>query len=266
MNASVPANVTKNLPATFLEEMGSDAGQGFQNVTAADIAIPYYAILQALSPQVKRGPTQIQGAQEGDIFNTVTQEIIKGDQGAIFIPCAFKKMWVEWKPRDSGGGLVKQYENEKDAPPFTGVDKNGRPITADGNHIVDTAYHYVMRVYDDGRFERAIISMSSTQLKKSRRWLTQMMNIMLDISGKKINPPMYSHTYHLTSVHEEKDSYSWFGWDIRNPRLLENHELYTIAKKFSQDVIAGLVKAAAPPEQVVGEEPAPAQNTDHTEF
>lgn len=262
----VPANVTKNLPATFLEEMGSDAGQGFQNVTAADIAIPYYAILQALSPQVKRGPTQISGAQEGDIFNTVTQEIIKSEVGAIFIPCAFKKMWVEWKPRDSGGGLVKQYNTEEEAPKLVGVDKNGRPITADGNHLVDTAYHYVMRVYDDGHYERAIISMSSTQMKKSRRWLAVGMNIMIPVGDKKINPPMYSHTYHLTSVHEEKDSYSWFGWDIRNPQILESRELYAIAKKFSRDVVAGLVKAAAPPEQVVGGDPVAPTDTKHGEF
>lgn len=261
-NAIVPKAVP--LPVAFAEELAKDAGIGFEGVTAADVAVPYYSVLQALSPQVKKGPAQISGAQEGDIFNTVTQEVIKGESGIIVIPCAFKKMWVEWKPRDSGGGLVKQYESEADAPKLVGEDKNGRPITVEGNHITDTAYHYVIRVFDDGRFERAIISMASTQLKKSRRWLAQQMNLQLDVGGRKINPPPYSHTYHLTTVHEEKDSYSWFGWNIMNPQVLGSQELYGIAKKFAQDVTKGLVKTAPPPEEV-GPAGTPA-GADHEVF
>lgn len=238
---------TAVITAEMAELLGQDAGTGFANVTAKDIAIPYYGILQALSPQVKRGPAQIEGAKEGDIFNTVTMEVIPGDTGIFMIPCAFEKMWVEWKPRDEGGGLVKQHKTDEILKTCKPNDK-GRMATPEGTEIVDTAYHYVLRVWEDNRFERAIISMTSTQLKKSRRWLAQQMNLQVPVNGKMINPPPFSHMYHVTTQHEEKDNFSWFGWNIAaGPRMVSNLELYRIAKKFAQDVMAGVVEVAPPP-------------------
>lgn len=243
--------VAKENTAVMTSEMAEmftqDAGSGFENVTSKDIAIPYYGILQALSPQVKRGPAQIEGAKEGDIFNTVTMEVIPGETGIFLVPCAFEKMWVEWKPRDDGGGLVKQHKTDEILKICKPNDK-GRMATPDGNDIVDTAYHYVLRVWEDMRFERAIISMTSSQLKKSRRWLAQQMNLQVPVNGKMINPPPYSHMYRVTSQHEEKDNFSWFGWQIHaGPSMLANIELYRIAKKFAQDVSSGMVEVAPPP-------------------
>lgn len=255
---------SKQLPisADFASELAADSGQGFEGVKATDVAIPYYSILQALSPQVKRGPQNIDGAREGDIFNTVTNEVIPGEKGVIIIPCAFVKSYVEWVPRDSGGGFVKQHSDAAILNQCT-PDKDGRPTLPNGNHIVDTAYHYVLRVFDDGRFERALIAMTSTQMKKSRRWLAQQMNLQVNMGGKVITPPPYSHTYHVTSVGEDKDSYSWFGWNINNPKLVEDIELYRIAKKFAQDIVAGQVEVAPPPSDA-GEAPsAPGANHEH---
>lgn len=242
------------IPDDVLSQFGQDAGVGFENVTSKDLAIPFYGVLQALSPQVKRGPQNIEGAREGDILNTVTQEVVPGDVGIIIVPCAFQKMWVEWVPRDDGGGFVAQHPTDailKDTSPNP---KSGRPMRPNGNDIVETAYHYIVRVMDGERFERAIISMTSTQLKKSRRWMAQQMNLQVKVGDRMINPPPYSHMYHLKTMHEEKDSYSWFGWQVLTPPdPLKSLELYTLCKKFAQDVMEGAVKVMPPVEEFGGD-------------
>lgn len=243
------ATQTSNLPisAEFASELEADASKGFEGVTSADLAIPYYGILQALSPQVKRGSQQIEGAREGDIINTVSQEIIKGEDGIQILPCLFQKAYVEWKPRESGGGFIKQHPDDSILKETT-LDEKGNNVLATGNHIVETAYHYILRIWDDGRYEHALVSMTSSQLKTSRRWLSQQMAIQIRVGGRMINPPPpYSHSYTFNTIGLEKDSFSWFGWQVGKPKMVENIELYRVAKKFAADVRAGLVKVAPPP-------------------
>lgn len=239
-----------SIPPSMMDDVVADSGIGFENVTTKDIAIPYYGILQALSPQVKKGPKRIDGAEEGFLFNTVSQQFIDGEKGIIVIPCAFLKAWVEWVPRDKGGGFVKQHLTEdimKETRPTENEDGKISMLLPNGNNIVDTAYHYVMRVHDNGALERAIISMTSTQLKKSRRWLAVQMNIQIPVNGKMINPPPFSHTYHLTTIGETKNDNSWFGWNIGSPKFITEIELYRKARAFAMDIRAGQVEIPPPP-------------------
>ena len=50
---------------------------------------------------------------------------------------------------------------------------------------------------------------------------------------------------------ETKDTNSWFGWIINDPVMITDKGLYEAAKKFGQDVTAGLVKVAEPPQDGV---------------
>ena len=79
--------------ATDLTDMFSEnAGQGFEGMGAADVAMPFLMLMQAMSFQL-RGATKIPGAEEGDFLNSVTKEVFK--KTVSLIPCAFKKAWVE---------------------------------------------------------------------------------------------------------------------------------------------------------------------------
>ena len=51
----------------------------------------------------------------------------------------------------------------------------GRDVMPNGNELQNTAQHYVLLLKEDGGYEQAVISMKSTQLKKSRRWNSMMM-------------------------------------------------------------------------------------------
>jgi hypothetical protein len=238
----------------FADDMMADAGLGFENVSANDVAIPYLKVLQALSPEL-RGVTKIAGAEEGLIINTVTGVLMKEVR---VIPCAFKKSYVEWTPREAGGGLVKEWTDEKILEKTKKNERN-QDVLANGNLIVTTAYHYVL-VLSEGGFERALIAMSSTQLKKSRRWLGQMMALQVKVGDKSFTPPPFSHSYHLGSGMETKDANSWYGWLINDPTMVQDRNVYEAAKKFGQDVTAGLVKVAEPPADApttAGEEDVP---------
>lgn len=220
------------LTSEFLAELQGDSGKGFENVSMRDVAIPFLAILQSNSPQVKKGPARIDGAEEGHIFHTVRQTAFDPTSKPMFvIPCGFQKRWVEWIDRDSGGGFVASHADDSILSKCTKNDK-GKMVLGNGNLVVETAYHYVIFVDEFGNSEQAVIGMASTSLKKSRRWMSQLMSLQIENNGRKFNPPMYSHVWSLGTIMETKDSNSWFGWDIKNPMLIADPVLYHKARDF----------------------------------
>jgi hypothetical protein len=233
------------VPTDMLAIMAQTKDSGFDGIDAADVAIPFIGILQSLSPQVKKGhPSQIPGAEEGMLYNNVTLEVYKPP--VKIIPCAFKKAWVEWKPRETGGGFVQQHADDSLVKTCKRDEKNNE-VLPNGNHLAPTAYHFVLVVRNDGKFDRAIISMTKTQLKKSRRWLSQMISIQLKNSkGELFRPPMYSHTYDVNTVLETRDQFSWQGFLIENPQVITDMNLYKEATKFFVDVTSGNIKATMP--------------------
>jgi hypothetical protein len=242
-----------------MSDMEGDAYLGFEGMSAKDIAIPYLQVLQALSPQVKKGPSKVDGADEGDIYNSVSSKVYKGDKGIRVVPCAYQKRWVEWVDRDAGGGFVKAHETEAILD-HTTKNQQGRDVLKNGNVIVTTAYHYVLLVSEDGSYERVVMSLTSTQLKKSRKWNAVMTSIQLQGKNGKFNPPSFSHSYLLHTVQETKDKLSWFGWNMEAPELIADPGLYAAAKKFNADVSGGTVKVATPDTEHTETGPATSEN------
>lgn len=244
------------LPTVAMTDLMSDIGMGFEGMSAKDVAIPFVAILQGLSPQVKRGPNNIEGAREGDIFNTVSQEVINGEEGIVVVPCAYQKKWVEWKTRESGGGFIQAHDTDEILTKTT-KNERGQDMLAADRLIVTTAYHYVIVVTAQG-FYKAVISMTSTNLKKSRRWNAQMGSIQVTQGERRFVPPAFAHSYLLKTVMETKDANSWFTWDIQNPTLIAfaQPDIYHAAKKFCMDVNGGIIKAPEPPQAEETQTPA----------
>lgn len=251
----LPAKVEEKAVAGSFAGMvladGASGASGFENVRPEDTAIPFIYVLQSLSPQVKKGhPGRIEGAEEGDLFNNVMQAIVKPP--LVVVPCAFQKAYVEWRPREVGGGFVQQHKDETILVQCARNEKN-LDVLPNGNHVVPTAYHFILLVNKDGAYERAVLSLTRTQLKKSRRWLSQMMaQLIPDGKGGHVRPPMFAYSYEVSTVMEQKDQYSWFGYVISQPRLLTSEALYLEAKRFHLECVAGAVKVTKPPEDEHG--------------
>jgi len=236
--APVPADMMKSLAAD------SQDASGFEDMGADDLAIPFLMVLQALSPQV-RGATKIAGAKEGMLFNTVSGAVY--DPPVRFVPCYYQKCFVEWVPREKGGGFIAQHQDPKLLDTTKRNDK-GQDVLPNGNILVRTGYHYGLLVGGKGDVPQAmVIGMSSTQLKRSRRWNSQAMALKVKVGNKTVTPPLYSHSYSLGSVEESNDKGTWYSWDIGEPQLIEDAAVYQAAREFHQAVKSGGVRLTPPP-------------------
>ena len=227
-----------------MEELEADAGDGLQNVTTADMAIPFLRILQQMSPQVsKRDGAYVEGAEEGQIFNTVTGELWDPDVGLVFIPCAFNYRTIEWKDRDEGGGIVSSFPRGAELPAYE-TDKKNKMRTADNTILSPTAEHYGI-LYDpaSGYMEQAVIAMSSTQLKHSRKWNSLMQQQTVKTKQGNKQAPSYSRMYRLKTVGESNDQGNWSNWSISIEGPVTDIEVYRSAKAFAKSVNAGEIQA-----------------------
>lgn len=238
-NLTVAEQQALALQATF----ATDSGAGFEEASASAFAIPFLQILQSGSPQCKKSDgAYIKGAEEGMLYNTVTQELFSGDTGILVIPCHYTNRFIEWKLRESGGGFVAEHLPGTTDP--TEKDDKGRDILPNSNVLVDTRNHYVMVKDAEGMLSPALITMSSTQLKKSRQWMSKMQGIKVkDAGGNFVTAPMSSRRYRITTVPESNDKGSWFGFAIALESIVDSVAEYKAAQDFRDAVKTGAAKA-----------------------
>jgi hypothetical protein len=178
----------KTTALTTASAFEEDAGGGLENLTADDLTIPRLKILQALSPEVnKRDGKYIDGAAAGDIINTVTSELYTEETGCVVIPVTYKRMFLEWQPRENGGGLIQQHTDPQILSKTT-KDKTGSDVLENGNYIQTSATHYVLTVSGDS-YQQVMIPMAGTQLKKSRTWNSVMASLKVKSSEGRVFPP-----------------------------------------------------------------------------
>lgn len=219
----------------------ADAGAGFEEADASAYAIPFLMILQSGSPQCKKSDgAYIKGAEEGMFFNSVTQEVFSGEDGIVVIPCHYSNRFIEWKPRESGGGFVA--EHLPGEAPATEKDDKNRDILPNGNILVDTRNHYVLLLDKEGNVSPALITMSSTQLKKSRQWMSKMQGIKIKGPNGIQTAPMASRMYRLTTTPENNDKGSWFGFRIELEGIVQDPAVYKAAMEFRDAVKSGAAK------------------------
>ena len=228
-----------------LAVLASDSkdASGFGNLDLSrDIAIPYINILQSNSPQLNPSKAEhVAGAQVGQFYNTVTQEV---SASLNVIPVLYQLRYVEWKTRESGGGFVEAHDADSGILSKTKRDQmTFKDVLPNGNYIATTAYHYVMVQDKAGAWSQAVISMTSTQLKKSRRWNSLMLTQKVSGPSGSFTPPTYAIIYKLTTVSESNDRGSWFGYQVEKAGQVEDADIYNEAKSFSTAASRGDVEA-----------------------
>jgi hypothetical protein len=226
----------------ILEFAGEGAAFG-----ADEMQIPFIRALQALSPQLnKKKPEYIDGAEQGDLFNTVTGQVWKGEEGVTIIPCYQVTKYLEFTPRDMGGGF--RGEISPTNPVLQQTTRQGsKELLPTGNELVKSDQHYCLVLDGEGSFQPAVIDMKSTQLKVSRRWKTQiaMQKIKHPKTGQMITPPLFATEWKITTVEESNDQGSWFNPSVEKVGLVGERDLMLEAKAFRDSVAAGDAKAVA---------------------
>lgn len=195
------------------------AGAGLDNVTAADMLVPRLTILQSLSPQLKpRDAAYIEGAQVGDICDVGTGQLFKGS--VLFLPVYYRKDYLEWAPRSSGGGLVAIHSDPAILEKTTRNDKK-QPLLPNGNLVAETAQFYGFNL--TAQRQMCFIPMASTQLKKARKWITMAAGEKLRRrDGSEFTAPLFYRAYELGTAEESNAQGDWAGWKVdRGPALNE---------------------------------------------
>lgn len=233
--------------AINLEE---DAGAGTEGVDQASQAIPFLAVLQSNSPAVV--DETVEGAKAGLFMNTVTGELFKE---VYAVPVSFQRRFLEWAPRAKGGGFRGEHKPLDVESGKIGVkkpDEKGIERLFNGdNQLKDTRSHFVIAMRADGTYFPAMVSMSSTQIKKSKKWISMMLGVQVrNAAGKLFNPATFSHAYRLSSVKEQNDQGQWFGILVDAAGPVTDPEVYAAAKELNKMVSAGKVQVAQPDENV----------------
>ncbi len=246
-----------------------DAGQGFENTDKDSFAIPFLRILQGLSPQVnKANPEFIRGAEQGNLFNTVTKEYFKADaaendDGVNVVVCHYDRKFTEWAPNRGGfrGEHNPAAQILSSATEVIDEDEKRKLVLPNGNSITDTRYHFALQLTEDGATVPVLICMSSSGIKKSKRLMTELNGIKLKNSdGRMFTPPLFYSVVNIKTVAESNDQGDWFNYDLTVVRQLDisdaaDADIYLQAKAFRDSIAKGNVKVqheeegSADPEQ-----------------
>lgn len=253
--AKTEVAVKSEQAVALVNDFEQDASSGFESMNQDDFALPFLRLLTNTSPEVG----EVDGAMPGMVYNTVNGSLYDGKKGLIVVPCAYVRQYIEWAPRGVGSGApIAIYPATSDVLSRTHREPgDNKDYLDNGNYIENTANHYVMVISDDGIPEPALITMKSTQLKKSRKWNSMMMSTKLMGKNGAYTPPMYSHLYRLTTQAESNDKGKWYGWEVERIGPIDDMSVYHAAKAFSSSVSAGDVKVKHADEDVTAGGPAP---------
>lgn len=241
MTRKALAEKKETLPA-YLKGMDGVEDAGLENADKDSYAIPFLKILQSSSPQVKKTDGRyIQGAEEGTLLNTVTQEVIDPKKEQLYlIPVYYRRAFMEWTVNAGGSGdYVQEHSPTTPLQNNTERDDKNRDILPNGNQLADSRYHYVLLIRADGSYEPAVIAMQSTQIKKSKRLISD-----IDMKRKSKGVPMPALMYHVGVEGESKEENSWWGWLLKFGHLVPEQPLFDAAMAFQGQIRAGEVKEA----------------------
>lgn len=234
-----------------------------------DVSIPFIQILQQLSPQCTDGdPLYNEAAKASMFYNTVTGELTESkDNGFDFIPVFYKASYIEWVTRQKGGGFVREYSEDDGKKILVSRNENsqdiiqaGSPAGTAGNELKLTHTHYVFKLKADGGFEPAVLTMTSTQIKKSKDLNALITNNKVQTKNG-LAAVRFAHLMRAKTARKSNDQGTWYVWDFE--RLgFASREMFPEAISFAAGVKSGEKKADFNAATSEGASPAPAGKGD----
>jgi len=238
MNEKQVAKKETQLPSSILFE--ADAHAGFENVRQQSVALPILKLLQNGSAEAqKRNQAYVEGAEPGMLLNTVTKKLYDGSKGINVIPCHYKLEYQEWSDYGTGVGRPEQiYPDTSDILSKTTKDQINKDRLPNGNYILTVGNHFVI-ILDKDSSETALICMSSTQGKISRKWNSMMMSLTLQGKEGPFTPPSFSHIYKINTLLNTGKGLQWYGYNVAKVGPVTDAALYERAKQFYQSLANG---------------------------
>lgn len=228
-------------------DYGDEAGEGYDPDSAGDIQIPFITVLQALSPQLKKG-SGIEGAEAGLLYNNVTDVV---SDSIRFVPAISKKLYVEWVKRSEGSGYVAAHSLDSEiVQKFKAKGERGPWDTADGKHeIIETQYLYCLVVdsKNDPTGEFFVLSFTSTKLSAWRKWNTSIHTFRMN--GQQ--PPLFAHVVELKTKEQSNKHGDFYNLllspangEMKKSLVGPRSAAFQAAKDYRAMVESGVAQAA----------------------
>lgn len=235
--AKVDKQPTAVQPTEMTDLFAAHAGEGLERASMKDYALPFLYLLQKGSPQVdENDDAYVEGAKPGMFINTVTSELF---DALTVIPCDFQKVHNEWVPRDAGGGFVGSYNTAEEA----------ESKKRDDTQIVETANHFVLCQNSEGQWQTAILSLTSTKLKASRNWNSQIAQRMITTQQGKRTAPSFACIYRVESQSDKNEHGTFFTIGSISPiqgedGWVSDPDVFQMAIAFRESIKSGIAKAS----------------------
>lgn len=266
-SANVPAT-QGSAGALIPVDFGTDAGGGLENMGTDERRVPFMNILQSNSPQVKRvSEGGIAGALAGMFLISSTGEVLDGEKGFWFIPAKRDHYFIEFTPRNLGGGLIAILppDDKRVLALRAKQGKFGKLTTAtkwdaqhnplDGTEITEIfgLAGYACSVGALDEVFPAFVGFKSTQIKKYQTMMDRVAKFFYETKAGKVNPPLWAHCWLVRTVGEKNKKGEFYGFKItlsalnpdgsekdkRESLLFPNHPVYIAAKKLHDDLVSG---------------------------
>lgn len=189
-------------------EFGDMAGEGMDNMTSADQAVPFIRILQALSPEInKKKPEYVPGAEPGMFIDSVSNEL---REELIFVPCLTEHLFVEWKPRNAGGGFVGRHDLHSGVDKQCRRNEKGKLVLPNGNELVETFYVAVLLLDEPDAPAPsgfAMLAFTSSSIQPYKKSIGEL--------RKFPGAPLFAHRLRATTEEQSNSEGTWANWVIR---------------------------------------------------
>jgi hypothetical protein len=229
-----------------------DLGAGFEDTSAVDFKLPWLRPLQKGSPQVDPdSAAYIEGAKPGMFINTATWELVDGKTGFKFIPVHRRHEYIEYVPRDQGGGFVAA--SPPDDPRVVSAlkafgNKRGKAPIGDGNELVETFNMFGLYIPEDTDkpIQPVVIPFTSSGIDAYKSIMTKLDMLRVSVEGRaeKARLPMFASTLRVTTRFTENKKGSWHkiqmdfdGGSAEKARVKKDNPLYAQAKMFRNLVV-----------------------------
>jgi len=253
-------SVTEQLPATLTpeEERLVKLAQKNTKFEQSELIIPRLKILQPLNPEVQEGNSQyVEGAKPGMFYNTSSGKLTPGQEGMTIVVVGHQRQTLQWIPRDSGGGLVKNWGSDEGWKAL--CESNQRelfnPVTKEG-HTIDKQRSFL--IFDvnttTGEVDPSFFNFKSTATRVANQLSTMLSQTKTRLSdGRIITPPFYHYTYKVTLEKLTNMKGTWWspkivkntgskGEHITTQSLINGNEIYEQAILFQEHFMEGEIK------------------------
>ena len=207
--------ITSMVMPDFMKDLGKE---GLEHVKQEDIAIPRLGLAQGLSPQITRGkPEYIQGLENGGMFNSITNEIYGMGPLRFTIIRADPPRWVEFYPREAGGGVKDP--NVPAGDPRTEFGENGEAPLA--TKFYDFLIALLPLNEQNPTDSIVALSFKGAMLKDAKA-----LNMLM--VGR--NKPPYTGVYEVTSATRTNSKGTFNVYKIVNAGFIKDEATFNAAK------------------------------------